>query len=75
MNKVYLILVFLFFNVTIGYGQGNINKVEYFIDTDPGFGLANNITITPSTSIDVDFNIDLNGVANGFHILYLRHYR
>jgi subtilase family serine protease len=51
----------------------DVTKVEYFIDVDPGFGLATDIPITPSSSItDHTFSIPLNNVNEGFHNLFIR---
>jgi predicted RNA-binding protein with PUA-like domain len=53
----------------------NINKIEYFIDTDPGYGLATNIPITPVLQREVNnlsFNIPVGGLSPGAHTLYIR---
>ncbi|MCX6269128.1 MAG: T9SS type A sorting domain-containing protein [Bacteroidetes bacterium] len=51
----------------------DITQAEYFIDTDPGFGLGSNIPVTPSTNINtLQFTVDLNAVPSGFHTLYVR---
>lgn len=52
----------------------NINKAEYFIDIDPGFGNANNISIaSPSTNISaLVFEANLATLIEGLHFLYLR---
>jgi hypothetical protein len=51
----------------------NINRLEYFIDTDPGFGLGQAVTITPNPNItNLTFNVSLDNISNGFHTLYLR---
>jgi Secretion system C-terminal sorting domain len=52
---------------------GNINKFEYFIDTDPGFGNAVNVPVTPSGNIiNLLIPIDISSLSNGFHNIYLR---
>ena len=51
----------------------NINKMEYFFDTDPGIGHANNIVVTPSTNVSgLNFNADVSTLTNGFHTLFIR---
>lgn len=50
-------------------------KAEYFFDTDPGFGMAAAIVITPATDINSLLQaLALNGTGleNGIHRLYLR---
>ncbi|MBS4012986.1 MAG: dockerin type I repeat-containing protein [Bacteroidetes bacterium] len=56
------------------YSQAqNIVKVEYFINSDPGFGLGTNIPITPSSNILNQIHcIDLNMLNNGFSYVYIR---
>ncbi len=52
----------------------NINKVEYFIDTDPGFGSGINVPVaTPATTLSgLAFAVNLTPVGYGFHRLYTR---
>ncbi|MDX1479795.1 MAG: HYR domain-containing protein, partial [Saprospiraceae bacterium] len=49
-----------------------IVQLEYFIDADPGFGMATQVPITTDTVIDVSFSIDLSALAVGAHTLYVR---
>ena len=56
----------------VSHAQSNISLIEYFIDTDPGFGKANSISFTQGPVIDVTENIDLNSFSDGFHWLYIR---
>lgn len=54
---------------------GNITYAEYFIDTDPGFGNALPITLTPGVDIsNLVFSVNTTGLANGQHRLYVRSY-
>lgn len=51
----------------------NVNKLEYYIDTDPGFGNATPVTITPGANIaDVFFTVDITSRTNGFHTIFIR---
>ncbi len=51
----------------------NINKIEYFLDTDPGYGAGTNVPITPAVSIaNHNFTIPLSSTADGFHTLFVR---
>ena len=51
----------------------NITKVEYFIDTDPGFGLATDVPITAATEIaNLTTSVNINGLPMGAHNLILR---
>jgi hypothetical protein len=51
----------------------DITKLEYFIDTDPGFGAGTDVPVTPATSVtDLNFVIPLGGIAEGFHTLFVR---
>jgi hypothetical protein len=51
----------------------NANKFEYFIDTDPGFGSATNVTITPGNNIsNLAIPVDISALSKGFHTIYLR---
>ncbi|MBO9565673.1 MAG: carboxypeptidase regulatory-like domain-containing protein [Niastella sp.] len=50
----------------------SITKVEYFIDTDPGFGRGTAVAVTPGTDVTASFQINLNAFSSGFHYLYTR---
>jgi hypothetical protein len=54
---------------------GNIVRAEYFFDTDPGFGNATTITLTPAANISnfsTTITINGQGLIPGFHRLYIR---
>lgn len=51
--------------------EGNdIVKLEYFIDSDPGFGSAESISFTDPD--EIKFSPDFNNISPGFHTLYVR---
>jgi subtilase family serine protease len=51
----------------------NVMAAEYFIDTDPGFGRGNAITVTPALQL-AGINVAANtaGLSQGVHRLYIR---
>jgi len=49
-----------------------INRVEYYFDTDPGFGNGASIPITPAIDITQNFTIPLSTLSEGFHLMHLR---
>ena len=50
----------------------NITKAEYFLDTDPGFGNAPNIALTPGSDIVINFSGNITALTNGLHRLHVR---
>lgn len=51
----------------------NINRVEYYVDTDPGYGNATPISITPAQNLaGLAINLDFSGLAEGVHIVGVR---
>ncbi len=49
----------------------NLRHLEYFIDTDPGYGLGTAVAITPGNeSYEMDINV--NALTDGLHIFYAR---
>jgi hypothetical protein len=69
--KKFIILSLLLY-CTQGFAQ-NINKIEYFIDVDPGYGNCTDVPITAATPITSNFNVALpNTIADGFHFLSIR---
>jgi hypothetical protein len=50
----------------------NLVTGEYYIDDDPGLGMANELSITPSNQINDEFLIGLQGLSPGFYTLCVR---
>ena len=68
-----LILLGLFSLISLFVRGQNINKAEYYLDSDPGIGLATPITISsPADSVNFSFNVPLNFSGKGFHKLFVR---
>jgi len=71
MKKLPLFIVFIL-SVQLCFGQ-KINKAEYFIDSDPGFGKAVTIPVsTPAKDVSLNFLANLSGLSQGFHIIGVR---
>jgi hypothetical protein len=66
-----LIILTLLFYCTKGFSQ-NINKIEYFIDADPGYGSGTNVAVTAGTPLTTNFNVPITSISDGFHILTVR---
>lgn len=56
-------------NLTI---QATITALEYYIDTDPGYGAGTAIVVGAATSIDINTTIMTNALLAGFHSIYIR---
>ncbi|MGN6419426.1 MAG: T9SS type A sorting domain-containing protein [Pseudobacter sp.] len=53
--------------------KGNITQMEYFIDTDPGFGNGRPIPVTAVRDLaSFSMDIDLTGLNRGWHRLFIR---
>ncbi len=66
----YLIFISFLFS-TSAYAQ-TISRIEYYFDTDPGFGNGISIPVTAAADLTRDFSVPLNTVGEGIHILYVR---
>ncbi|WP_020531126.1 T9SS type A sorting domain-containing protein [Flexithrix dorotheae] len=71
MNRLLLVAIIIIGWSCIGYGQ-NINTLEYFFDTDPGYGNGKKISITAATDINQSLLINSSGLSEGMHTLYYR---
>lgn len=69
MNKSILITIALSVLVLVTHAQ-SVTRIEYFIDTDPGYGQG--VAIALSAGDEISFEADLSNVSPGFHILYVR---
>ena len=50
----------------------DIVAMEYYIDSDPGFGNGINVPLGPDTIIDATVDLDVSGTSAGPHDMYLR---
>lgn len=72
MKRLLLIALFLYLSNLLLAQLPNLTKVEYYIDTDPGYGLASNVSVTASSDLDITLNPDVSTLAEGIHILFVR---
>ncbi|MFT2007148.1 T9SS type A sorting domain-containing protein [Pontibacter sp. 13R65] len=49
-----------------------ITKAEYFFNTDPGIGKGRSLPVTAAGQVNVVTEIATEGLANGFHTLFVR---
>ena len=49
-----------------------MNYMEYFFDTDPGWGNGHEVSIVSDSVISADININIASLSDGFHNLYVR---
>jgi len=49
-----------------------VTGLEYFIDTDPGFGNGIQVAVTPGAVVSTSFPILVGPVTHGNHCLYIR---
>ena len=71
MKQFFIAVFYLVFQFNAN-AQG-FSKAEYFFDTDPGFGSATAIAITPGVNLtNVPVTVNTAGLSNGFHRLFLR---
>lgn len=71
--KNWVLLLALLQGVYVQVLAQNIASIEYFIDSDPGFGKGKSIGFQSSPDVDaLNFNANLTAVASGFHMLYMR---
>ena len=62
-----------FYIVNFSSGLNNtITEAEYFIDTDPGVGNAQPLSITSGTTLNETFAIALNSISEGIHVIHIR---
>lgn len=67
MKNIILLLILANFS----YLQ-DVQKIEYYFDEDPGYGMGTTIPFTNGYEVDVEYDIDISALSNGFHTLYIR---
>ncbi len=69
-------ILYILYCICILYSSsiwGQITEAEYFIDTDPGVGMATTLTVTgPGSDIVENFTIPTTGLLDGLHVLHIR---
>lgn len=71
-NPVFRVLLLLLIFAAAQSRAQVITKAEYFVDVDPGVGLATPLTVIPGDTAIRDFSFSTVGLAAGFHKLYVR---
>lgn len=72
MSRKLYILILLSFWAFSAQAQ-EINRLEYFLNTDPGVGDGTPVPVTISgDTLDYNFNVDISQLPMGFHRLYVR---
>ncbi|MCX6304911.1 MAG: hypothetical protein NT040_08080 [Bacteroidetes bacterium] len=66
-----LILALAILLQVAGNGQ-TISRIEYFFDTDPGYGSATPVSYMAGSSVTATFNINPSGLSKGIHNLLIR---
>ncbi|MEM7107098.1 MAG: gliding motility-associated C-terminal domain-containing protein [Bacteroidota bacterium] len=55
------------------WAQAPVQKIEYFIDVDPGLGSGTSLpAFSPAPTVSVSTSIDVSSLSLGFHTLYTR---
>lgn len=69
--KTFLTMFCIFCTACLLQAQ-TLKQVEYFIDKDKGVGKNIKLNLTSSADSSYQVNIDVSGLSNGFHKLYIR---
>lgn len=49
-----------------------VTRLEYFLDSDPGFGNGTQLSLTAGNPVSVSVSLPFPGVSDGIHRLYVR---
>lgn len=70
MKQLQLLFLLLLAHVFV-FAQ-RIERAEYFFDTDPGFGNATALSVTPADSVNIAASLSTASLSTGFHRLCVR---
>ncbi len=62
---------FLLF-IQVSTAQPAINRIEYYIDTDPGYGNGTNLSFAGTTNATATVNLDITALNQGVHVVGIR---
>ncbi|HXH18570.1 MAG TPA: hypothetical protein VNJ07_05760, partial [Chitinophagales bacterium] len=71
-KKIFKLFSFCLFLSSFYFSHAQISRIEYFWDTDPGFGNAIALPITQGDSVASVFSFSTVGLQPGLHTLYIR---
>jgi len=67
-----IIFLFLLAGFVVSARAQTITRIEYAIDSDPGYSLANQLIFTPDSNLSLTAALDFSGLNPGVHILFFR---
>ena len=68
-----MMLILCFAGMQQAFAQSNLTRVEYYIDKDPGFGLATPLTFSATNDLqNATIVVNPTGLSEGVHRLYVR---
>lgn len=59
-------------NIPTAANLRKINQLEYFYDSDPGFGQGSSLSITAGDTINLNASLSNSSLTTGMHKLYVR---
>ena len=70
-NRILWVLLLLLMAAATSHAQVP-TRAEYFVDADPGVGLATPVVLTPGDTAVKDFSFSTGSLPPGYHILNVR---
>ncbi|MDJ1497639.1 PKD domain-containing protein [Cytophagaceae bacterium DM2B3-1] len=52
--------------------MAQVSRIEYFVDSEPGYGKATSFSFNPEMEVSSGFVVDMATLTAGFHTLYIR---
>ncbi len=71
-KKYFIQLLILTLWICTCVNAQTVAAMEYFVDNDPGVGLATSISIIQGATVDTNFEIETTSLLKGFHTLFIR---
>jgi hypothetical protein len=70
--KRHHLLILLFFIMAGSIKAQTINRMEYYFDSDPGYGNGTVVNLSPGADVSIGFTLSTNALAPGIHKLCIR---
>src|SRR5690349_12619313 len=70
--KTILVMLFTAISLSVFSQDTAVVQLEYFFDTDNGFGKNNVVNITPAEDGSFPFTANITSLTIGYHKLYIR---
>ncbi len=70
--NIKLLFIFVIGSIVTIAQSPDITELEYYFDTDPGFGNGTSVPVSPDSITNTSFSLDISSLDDGIHYAFIR---